>query len=164
MRWPTGAAARDAVSAVIILIVCIIGMSATATYPERAAEWPMWMWGSLAVLSVVLLFNSMRQAYSAKPETAASSETMSDDDQPSGFSMSRSVRIAINIGLIILLVLLVPILGFFTATGLFLCVSMFYLGIRPVWLILAVTVGTLLVFYGVFEAFLGVLVPHGLIF
>jgi len=37
-------------------------------------------------------------------------------------------------------------------------------GIRPAWKILAVMAGTLVVFYGVFEAFLGVLVPHGLVF
>ncbi len=163
MRWPTGAAARDSFSAIVILVICIVGMIQTTQYPARAAEWPMWMWGLLALLSAVLLFNSLRAAKAGAP-VEAESKSETDEDQSPASSMSRGLRIAINIGLIVALVILVPILGFFTATGLFLIVSMFYLGIRPVWLILAVTAGTLAAFYGVFEAFLGVLVPHGFLF
>jgi putative tricarboxylic transport membrane protein len=163
MRWPTGAAARDSFSAIVIVIVCIIGMVQTTEYPARAASWPMWMWGLLGALSAVLLFNSLRQAYRpAKPK--APSDSDGGEAEPGPLSMRMGLRIAINIGLIIVYVILVPILGFFAATGLFLCVSMFYLGIRPAWKILAVTTGTLVVFYSVFEAFLGVLVPHGLVF
>ena len=163
MRWPTGAAARDSFSAIIILVICVVGMIQTSQYPARAAEWPMWMWGLLAALSAVLLFNSVRAAKTAAPDDTEP-KTESDEDPTPASPTHKGLRITINIGLIVALVILVPILGFFTATGLFLVVSMFYLGIRPVWLILAVTAGTLLVFYGVFEAFLGVLVPHGLLF
>ncbi len=163
MRWPTGAVARDSLSAIIILVVSVVGMIQTSNYPARAAQWPMWMWGLLAALSVVLLFNSLRAAKAAKPAVVEDKPKTDEDLTPAQRS-SRGLRIAINIGLIVVLVVLVPILGFFTATGIYLCVHMFYLGIRPIWKIAAVTAGTLIVCYGVFEAFLGVLVPHGLIF
>lgn len=157
-QLPKGAAARDAVSSIIILVVCAAGIWKTTQYPARAAEWPLWMWGLLAACSVVLLFNSLRKPTTARQQAAAEGEP------PAMPSAGRALRIAINIGLIVVLVMLVSILGFYTATGLYLCVHMYYLGIRPAWKIAAVTAATLIVFYGVFEAFLGVLVPHGLIF
>ena len=153
---PKGAAARDAISSIVILAVCAVGILQTTEYPDRAAAWPLWMWGLLAACSVALLFNSLRAPVTPKSAT--------DDAETAAPSSRRALRIGINIALIVILVLLVPVLGFFTATGLYLCFNMYYLGIRPVWKIAAVTAGTLTVFYGVFEAFLGVLVPHGLIF
>lgn len=155
---PKGAAARDAMSAIIILVVCGIGIQQTTQYPARAAQWPLWMWGLLAALSVVLLFNSLRRPTADKAKPASS------DAESARPPASGGLRIAINIGLIIGLVVLISILGFYTATGLYLCIHMYYLGIRPAWKIGAVTVGTLAVFYGLFEVFLGVLVPHGLVF
>lgn len=155
---PKGNAARDAVSSIIILVVCAAGIWQTMQYPARAAEWPLWMWGLLAACSVVLLFNSLKAPKTAKLRAEA-------DAEPAAMpSAGRALRITINIGMIIALVVLVSILGFYTATGLYLCVAMYYLGIRPAWKIAVVSAGTLIVFYGVFEAFLGVLVPHGLIF
>lgn len=153
---PKGASARDAVSSIIILIVCAVGILQTTEYPERAAQWPLWMWGLLAFCSIALLFNSLRRPATAK-EVAA-------DAVPAAPSPHRALRIAVNVGLVVIFLVMIPVLGFYAATGLYLCVHMFYLGIRPVWLIAAVAAGTLVVFYGVFEAFLGVLVPHGLIF
>lgn len=153
---PKGASARDAVSSIIILIVCAVGILQTMEYPDRAAQWPLWMWGLLALCSVVLLFNSVRRPVTAE-EAAA-------DAVPAVPSPGRALRIAINIALIIILIVLVPVLGFYTATGLYLCISMYYLGIRPVWKIATVAGSTLIVFYGMFEYFLGVLIPHGLIF
>ncbi len=153
---PKGVAARDAISAIIILVVCAFGLAQTTTYPDRAAEWPLWMWGLLAALSAVLLFNSLRRPVSGKAKSEDAGTPMP--------STARAMRIGINIGLIVGLVILVPVLGFYTATGLYLCVHMFYLGIRPGWKIAVVAAGTLIAFYGVFEWFLGVLVPHGLVF
>lgn len=156
---PKGTAARDAMSAIIIMIVCAAGIWQSTTYPARAAEWPLWMWGMLAALSAVLLFNSLR-----RPSASAQAKPPSADNQPALPSASRAKRIATNISLIVAYIVLVSVLGFYTATGLYLCIHMYYLGIRPVWKIGAVTMGTLAVFYGLFEAFLGVLVPHGLVF
>lgn len=155
-RIPTGAAARDAVSALVVLAICAVGIYATLDYPARAAEWPMWMWGILAVMSVILLFNSLR-----RPAVEASAAQAAADD---GAKRRLRVRVAINIALVFAYVALVSILGFYVTTGVYLCVHMFYLGIRPMWKILVVAAGTLVALYAMFEYFLGVLIPHGLLF
>lgn len=158
-RMPKGNQARDAFSSIVILVICALGVSQTVQYPDRAAAWPLWMWGLLAFLSCVLLFNSLRV-----PIVAANAGAKPAGDYGSGTGKSRALRIAVNIGLVMGFVATVPILGFFTAGIIYLCIHMYYLGIRPVWRIVAVAVGTLIFFYGMFEYFLGVLVPHGLLF
>ena len=158
-RMPKGNQARDAFSSVVILMICAVGVSQTVQYPDRAAAWPLWMWGLLAFLSCVLLFNSLRSPIGA---TNVDAEPTDKDD--SGVRKSKGLRIAINIALVIGFVAAVPILGFFTAGIIYLCIHMYYLGIRPIGRIFAVAVGVLIFFYGMFEYFLGVLVPHGLLF
>lgn len=156
---PKGTAARDAISSVVILAACAIGIAQTLQYPARAAQWPLWMWGLLAALSVVLLFNSCRSR-----ATPAVAQPEPDEAQATGSKTYRRMRIAFNLVFIIGFVSMVSILGFYTACAIYLCAHMYYLGIRPAWKIGAVTCGTLVVFYGMFEYFLGVFVPHGLIF
>lgn len=74
------------------------------------------------------------------------------------------MRYAINIGLLIAYVALVPVLGFFTATGIYLITHMTYLGIRPFPLVLAVTAGGLVFLYALFGYMLGVYIPHGILY
>lgn len=61
MRWPSGSAARDAISAIIFIVISIIGLTLTAEFPDRAATWPMWMWGLLGVFSIALLIGAVRR-------------------------------------------------------------------------------------------------------
>lgn len=156
---PKGNQARDAFSSLVILVICAVGVSQTVQYPDRAAAWPLWMWSLLAFLSCVLLFNSLRSPIGA---TNADAGPTGNDD--SGIRKSKGLRIAVNITLVMGFVASVPILGFFTAGIIYLCIHMYYLGIRPIGRIFAVAVGALIFFYGMFELFLGVLVPHGLLF
>ena len=158
-RMPKGNQARDAFSSIVILLICAGGISQTVQYPDRASAWPLWMWGLLVFLSCVLLFNSLRA-----PLGAAKAGAEPVHDYGSGTKKLRALRIAVNIALVIGFVATVPILGFFTAGIIYLCTHMYYLGIRPIGRIVAVAVGTLIFFYGMFEYFLGVLVPHGLLF
>ncbi|MBL6929156.1 MAG: tripartite tricarboxylate transporter TctB family protein [Rhodospirillales bacterium] len=153
MHFPKGAAARDSVSALVIMAVSAGGVYSTFEFPQRAAAWPLYMWGLLAAFSVLLLFNSLRQTVTEQLAQVDKAERN-----------ARIKRIAINVGLILGFVILVPILGFFTAAGIYLVIHMSYLGIRPYWLVALVTGGVLIAFYMMFEFFLGVLVPHGLIF
>ena len=158
-QMPKGNQARDAISSLVIMVVCAIGVSQTVDYPDRAAAWPLWMWSLLALLSVALLFNSLRAPVGASDKTG---ETAGKADPGAGKSKGR--RIATNIALVIGFVSFVPVLGFFTAGIIYLCFHMYYLGIRPIWKIFAVAVGTLIVFWCIFEYFLGVIVPHGILF
>ncbi len=74
------------------------------------------------------------------------------------------LRVIVTIGLLAGYALLVPVIGFFTASGAFLLIHMSFLGVRsPVWLI-SVTAGLLVVAWAVFEWFLNVPLPHGTIY
>ncbi len=74
------------------------------------------------------------------------------------------LRVIVTIGLLAGYALLVPVIGFFTASGAFLLIHMSFLGVRsPVWLI-SVTAGLLAVAWSVFEWFLNVPLPHGTIY
>lgn len=74
------------------------------------------------------------------------------------------VRVIVTIGLLAAYAALVPVLGFFATSAIFLIVHMVFLGVRkPVWLA-CVTVGLLAVAWGVFEWFLNVPLPHGSIY
>lgn len=154
MRWPTGAGARDAVSAVIFLVISIVGFIGAFQFPKRAATWPLWMWGLLGVFSLVLLAGSLRERM--VPEAA---EEEGEEEGSPAFS-----RMIINVAFIVVFAILVPIIGFFVATGLYLIVHMTYLGVRPFSLVLAVTAGGVAFLYVLFGFILGVPIPHGLIY
>ena len=72
------------------------------------------------------------------------------------------MRIVINIGLIIAYVIIVPNLGLFTTTGIYLAIHMLFLGVRPIALALAVAVGAVVVMYGFFGLLLGINMPDAL--
>jgi putative tricarboxylic transport membrane protein len=153
MRWPTGADARDAMSAAVFLVISVVGFIGALGFPDRAATWPLWMWGLLGVFSLILLAGSLR----ARANPYAEEET-GDETSP---TISRA---GINAGIIIGFAVLVPILGFFVATGLYLIVHMTYLGIRPFSMILAVAIGGVAFLYVLFGFVLGVPIPHGLLY
>lgn len=74
------------------------------------------------------------------------------------------IRVLVTIGLLVLYGLVMPTVGFFVTSAIFLFVHMLYLGIRgPVWLLapIVVLLGTA---WALFENFLGVPLPHGLIY
>jgi len=74
------------------------------------------------------------------------------------------VRVLVTIGMLVAYGLIMPTLGFFVTSALFLLLHMLYLGIRgPVWLAspIILLLGTA---WALFERFLGVPLPHGLIY
>lgn len=74
------------------------------------------------------------------------------------------VRVVVTIGFLVAYGLLMPVLGFFVTSAMFLLTHMYYLGVRgPLWL--GVPLLSLLgVAWLLFENFLGVPLPHGMLF
>lgn len=72
-------------------------------------------------------------------------------------------RVLISLALIVAYIMLVPFLGFFTATLAYLIAHMLYLGIRPLWKPVATTAGVLAVLYVLFEFLLRVDLPGGIL-
>ena len=66
------------------------------------------------------------------------------------------MRTAINIALLVICIITIPYLGLFTTVGIYLGMHMFFLGVRPVALVVGVAAGSILVMYGFFGVLLGV--------
>lgn len=49
----------DAIAAVVLIILGVLGWIEASGYPEQAGVWPKWMLGALIALSVVLLVQSL---------------------------------------------------------------------------------------------------------
>lgn len=148
-RWPKGAEARDAISAIVFLVISVVGFVAALDFPKRAANWPLWMWGLLGGFSLILLAGSLWRSPTGKNEKT----------EPAGRK-----RAVVNVVLIVAFAVCVPLLGFFTAAGAYILVHMTYLGVRPLSLVLAVAAGGLIFLYFFFGYILGVPVPHGLLY
>lgn len=71
MRSLVGRLGRDGLSAIVLLAVAAAGVAEALTFPPRAAAWPLWMWGLLALLSLLLLITALRRGPTAAedPET-----------------------------------------------------------------------------------------------
>lgn len=76
----------------------------------------------------------------------------------------RDIRVLVSIGFLIGFALLLPVLGFFVTAALFLITHMLYLGIRGPVTFVVVCVSLLGVAWLLFERFLGVPLPHGMLF
>lgn len=76
----------------------------------------------------------------------------------------RDVRVLVSVGFLAGFALLLPILGFFVAAALFLTTHMLFLGIRSPVTVIVVCVSLLGVAWTLFERFLGVPLPHGMLF
>ena len=70
MRTLTGRLGRDGIAAIVLLIIAAIGTVEALSFPPRAAAWPLWLWGLLALLSLLLLISALRrQSTQEDPET-----------------------------------------------------------------------------------------------
>lgn len=52
---------RDGISAIVLLILGVLGWIEVSTYPADASIWPKWMLGGLMLLSLLLLVQSLLQ-------------------------------------------------------------------------------------------------------
>lgn len=61
MRTLIGRLGRDGITAIVLLIIAALGTIEALSFPPRAAAWPLWMWGLLALLSLLLLVVALRR-------------------------------------------------------------------------------------------------------
>jgi hypothetical protein len=59
---------RDGIAAIVLLIVAAAGAIEALSFPADAAAWPLWMWGVLAFLSLLLLISALRRPTDERPE------------------------------------------------------------------------------------------------
>jgi hypothetical protein len=76
----------------------------------------------------------------------------------------RDIRVLVSIGFLTGFALLLPVLGFFVTATLFLTTHMLFLGIRSPVIVVIVCASLLGVAWVLFERFLGVPLPHGMLF
>lgn len=154
---------RDAGAALVLIGVGAAGFIYSLGLPERAAAWPLWMWGLLILLSLLLLAGSCRGLLGARG--APGSPGAGDNAARDAPSLRQGLqRAATNLAFIALYGVGVLQIGFYLSTAVYLMVHMLFLGVRPLWLTGAITAGVLAFFYLAFEYGLGVLVPSGALF
>lgn len=78
--------------------------------------------------------------------------------------MSQQTQVASALLLFVLYASGIIHLGFYSSTFLYLCSHIWMLGMRRPFVVLPVSVSVMLVIYGVFELFLGVTLPRGLLY
>lgn len=154
---------RDAAAALVLIGVGAAGFIYSLNLPDRAGAWPLWIWGLLILLSLILLAVSCRGFLGARG--APESQAAEDEGTADHLSVRAKLqRVGANVALIVLYGVGVLEIGFYLSTALYLMGHMLYLGVRPLWLTGAVTVGLLAFFFLAFEYALGVLVPRGSLF
>lgn len=130
---------------VIILILCCILYVITLSYPNEVVTFPKVLIIIMAFMSISLFLNSFRQI-----EKSILDESVS------------TWEVIITIALIILYVVLVPVIGFFMSTILYLYVQMWILNRNRIILYAVISTGTIAFLYLVFVIFLKIWFPKGL--
>ena len=88
----------------------------------------------------------------------------SDDEFVAEISAKKLVVPIVGYAFIAAYAILIPIIGFFTSTGIFMLAMMFYLGYRKWHVMILVTAGIELGIYVLFVEQLMVRIPHGILF
>lgn len=78
--------------------------------------------------------------------------------------MTQSIQVASALGLFLIYASGIIFIGFYASTFAYLCTHMWLLGMHRPLVVLSVGIGTMAIVYGVFELFLGVSLPRGILF
>lgn len=130
----------DIFVSVLLLIMCVLGFVETTKFTQSAAMLPRITFGCIAVLSLIQLIKVL-----PKKE----SKTVS-------FSWPRVLKI---MGLSVAYVLLLPVLGYYIDTILYIVATMFFFRVRNKWVLICVPVGFVIFVYFIFVRVLGLNPP-----
>lgn len=146
----------DRIMSLVIFIVgiCIVAESLTFDFFDHGSPGPgflpFWVGLCLALLAGAQLIGSFRKA-------------AAESDEPNPFTREGFKPFVVFLGGSTLLVLVTPITGLMIPLGLLTGFSAWYFGTKNKRTIILLTVLTPLITYGLFDAFLGVPLPKGIL-
>lgn len=132
-------------------------------YPGESSQFPRFLMVLQLVFSALLLARAIRLPAAAGGSGAAGAgdaraAPKSGKDAVKSLVVPFQVFVSASLYLI-----MIGFLGYFTATAIFLCGTMFWFGTRKPLIIVSVTAGFMLVIYALFVLFIGVRLPTGIL-
>lgn len=120
-------------------------------YPRDSSQFPRFLMVLQLLFSLLLLVRALRI-----PATASSFKPKNQAFK----SLAVPFQVFVSTSLYLIMI---DFLGYFVATALFLCGTMFWFGTRKLLVVLSVTAGFMLVIYALFVLFIGVRLPTGIL-
>lgn len=121
------------------------------TFPQLAS-------GALVLFSLFNIMDGVKKTRKLNADIAAGKEVVPE------ISWKKLKYPLIGVALILAYAVGVAVIGFFVSTAIFMVVSIWYLGYRKIWVILATTAGLELFIYILFVQVLYTRMPDGLLF
>lgn len=143
----------------IVLIISMYAVTAfffleVLRYPQDVRIYPIFIMTILALLTTL---------YAAKTLIKLAKEKKVENDFPVLFSHFKARQFSIVFAMLLAYVILINVIGFYAASILFLCATLFFFKIK--WQYIALTAFVFLILvYGGFSFFLHVPLPGGLLF
>ena len=132
--------------------------SSTLTWPPNA--WPLLTAGGLAVLAVILLLGSLKEAKSIasnENESASNTDNLSDAEGLRGLQPKRWIMVVV----IFLYLFLMNFFGFIISTLLFIVIATRLMGMKKWLTINSISVSLTVVLTLIFPIYLNIFVPRG---
>lgn len=120
-------------------------------YPGESSQFPRFLMVLQLVFSALLLVRAIRL-----PAAAGASKSA----KAAAKSLVVPFQVFVSASLYLIMI---SFLGYFVATAIFLCGTMFWFGTRKPLLIVSVSAGFMLVIYALFVLFIGVRLPAGIL-
>ncbi len=140
----------DVYIGVVLIIIALIIIVMSNPLPSESAVFPRIVAGIMIFLSLILTFNGLKSSKSVKDESESTEKIFMKD-------------VLKGAAIMILYLVLMPILGYFTATTLFIVLFMVAYNEKSVRKILTTVVILNVFIYMIFVAQLNVPLPQGLL-
>lgn len=145
---------QDKFIAIILLLILGPAYYMTYSFPPRSAVFPRAFIAITAILAVVLLVQALYKEKKNMPQKVG---------EAAQYTPSQRYRLFVSVIVTILYMVIIPKLGYFVATAIYMFVLMTLLKKGKMLTHVIVTVGTTLVLYGVFGVLLKIWLPRGIL-
>ena len=133
------------------------------TFPDAAASYPQMICIVGMVLTALLIGSHLLSDSKTRKDEAKLNQKIETLKQEK-MTLSQFKWICIFMGMLLVYILCISHVGYYVSTAVYLLVSMLIFHKKFSWVILAVSVGFTGVMYFVFDRFLHILIPGGLLF
>ena len=137
----------DKLISLIFIVLSVLMITEARSFPERAS----FASGYVIFLAILLMFFSVLVLFSKTVKT----------DQ---LIIKKVSKFIFLLGSIFLYITLIPYIGFFTTSFIFMIIIMKYLGMNKIFYLIATPVITLGFIYYIFIKFLAIQIPRGFLF
>ena len=141
---------------ILVTIICALLVICSFSYAKESSQFPRFLTATMLALSLILLVQTLR----SRPRQPEMGET---DQERSSFWASQKVPFLVFF-IAALYVALIPVIGYFTSTILFLVGTMTLFGRHRLFVMLGTSMIFLVVIYALFGRFLGLHLPEGMLF